>query len=65
MTATGTKHEVVSREEWTEARQALLAREKELTRQRDALAKQRLELPWEKVENEYVFAGPKGQSNAC
>jgi predicted dithiol-disulfide oxidoreductase (DUF899 family) len=60
MTATETGHEVVSREQWIEARKALLAREKEVTRQRDALAKQRRELPWEKVEKEYLFEGPKG-----
>jgi predicted dithiol-disulfide oxidoreductase (DUF899 family) len=60
MTATETRHDVVSREQWIEARKALLAREKELTRQRDELAKQRRELPWEKVEKRYVFQGPKG-----
>ena len=60
MTATETRHDVVSREQWIEARKALLAREKELTKQRDELAKQRRELPWEKVEKRYVFEGPQG-----
>ncbi len=60
MTATETRHDVVSRDQWIEARKALLAREKELTRQRDELAKQRRELPWEKVEKRYVFEGPQG-----
>ncbi|WP_035724275.1 DUF899 domain-containing protein [Fodinicurvata fenggangensis] len=53
---------VVSREDWLEARKALLAREKELTRQRDALSAARRELPWVKVEKTYVFEtleGPK------
>ncbi|WP_022729925.1 DUF899 domain-containing protein [Fodinicurvata sediminis] len=53
---------VVSREEWLEARKALLAREKELTRQRDELSAARRELPWVKVEKTYVFEtleGPK------
>jgi predicted dithiol-disulfide oxidoreductase (DUF899 family) len=61
MTATETRHEIVSREQWLEARKALLAREKEATRQRDALAKQRRELPWEKVEKQYAFEGPEGR----
>jgi len=49
------KHRIVSREEWTEARKALLAKEKELTRQRDKLSAERRELPWVKVEKSYVF----------
>ena len=60
MTATETSHEVVSKEQWLEARKALLAREKEFTRQRDELSRSRRELPWEKVEKKYVFEGPKG-----
>jgi predicted dithiol-disulfide oxidoreductase (DUF899 family) len=39
----------------------LLAREKELTRQRDALAAERRELPWVRVEKPYVFQGPDGE----
>ncbi len=54
-------HKVVSREQWLKARQALLAREKEFTRQRDALSRQRRELPWVKVEKEYVFDTPQGK----
>jgi len=54
-------HHVVSREKWVEARKALLAREKELTRQRDEISRQRRELPWVKVEKNYVFDGPKGK----
>lgn len=52
---------IVSREKWLEARKALLAREKELTRQRDEVSQQRRELPWVKVEKNYVFDGPKGK----
>jgi predicted dithiol-disulfide oxidoreductase (DUF899 family) len=51
-----------TRQEWLEARQALLVREKDLTRQGDAIAKERQALPWVPVEQEYVFAtnaGPK------
>ena len=54
-------HEVVSHEHWVEARRALLAKEKEFTRQRDALSRARRELPWEKVETAYVFDGPDGK----
>lgn len=49
-----------TREEWLQARKALLEREKELTRQSDALAQERLALPWVPVENEYVFATNAG-----
>lgn len=54
-------HPVVSREQWREARTAFLAKEKEFTRLRDELSRQRRELPWEKVEKEYVFDGPNGK----
>lgn len=52
--------EIVSREEWAEARKALLAKEKELTRQRDALNAARRRLPMVKVEKDYTFEGPDG-----
>jgi predicted dithiol-disulfide oxidoreductase (DUF899 family) len=55
------EHRIVSHEEWIAARTAFLAKEKELTRLRDELAKQRRELPWEAVTKEYVFHGPKGK----
>jgi predicted dithiol-disulfide oxidoreductase (DUF899 family) len=55
------RHEIVSREQWIDARKALLTREKEFTRQRDELSRQRRALPWEKVEKQYVFEGPKGR----
>jgi len=61
MSAIDLSHEVVSREKWTEARKALLAKEKELTRQRDEISRRRRELPWVKVEKEYVFDGPQGK----
>jgi predicted dithiol-disulfide oxidoreductase (DUF899 family) len=54
-------HHVVSHEEWLAARTAFLAKEKELTRLRDDLSRQRRALPWEKVEKSYVFDGPKGK----
>ena len=57
----GSRHataQIVSREEWTAARKAHLAHEKELTRARDRLSAERRELPWVKVEKNYVFDGP-------
>ena len=54
-------HQVVSREEWLSARTAFLAKEKEFTRLRDELSRQRRALPWEKVDKQYVFDGPSGQ----
>ncbi|HWG24115.1 DUF899 domain-containing protein [Actinospica sp.] len=53
--------EIVSREEWLEARIALLAEEKTLTRQRDALSAKRRQLPMVRVEKEYVLEGPDGK----
>src|SRR6266702_8495388 len=52
---------VVSREEWLVARKKLLAKEKQLTRQRDAIAIERRQLPWVKVEKNYVFDSPSGK----
>lgn len=54
---------VVSHAEWLAARKAFLQKEKELTRLRDELSKQRRELPWEKVEKKYVFDGPNGKES--
>jgi predicted dithiol-disulfide oxidoreductase (DUF899 family) len=52
---------IVSPKEWLEARVALLAKEKELTHLRDALAKARAELPWVRVQKNYVFEGDRGR----
>jgi predicted dithiol-disulfide oxidoreductase (DUF899 family) len=54
-------HKIVSQDQWLGARKTLLAREKEHTRARDALSRQRRELPWVKVEKPYVFEGPRGK----
>ncbi len=54
-------HPVVSRADWLIARTELLAKEKEFTRLRDELSRQRRALPWVKVEKEYVFDGPQGK----
>ena len=52
---------IVSRGEWLIARQALLAREKELTRLRDDLSRQRRELAMVPVEKDYEFETPAGR----
>jgi predicted dithiol-disulfide oxidoreductase (DUF899 family) len=54
-------HQTVTREQWLEARRVLLAREKEHLRAHDELARARREMPWVKVEKNYVFDGPDGQ----
>ena len=54
-------HEVVSPNEWIASRKELLRKEKEFTKLRDELSRQRRELPWEKVEKQYVFDGPDGK----
>jgi predicted dithiol-disulfide oxidoreductase (DUF899 family) len=58
-----TEHTVVPHDEWIEARRALLTKEKELTRLRDTLSRERRELPWERVEKKYVLTGPDGEEN--
>ena len=50
-----TGHRIGTREEWTAAREELLVREKEHTRLGDELARQRRELPWVRVEKDYVL----------
>ena len=54
------RHQVVSEAEWVEARRRLLVREKEFTRQRDALSAERRNLPWQAVTKKYSFEGPGG-----
>ncbi|MFK7803505.1 MAG: DUF899 domain-containing protein [Anaerolineae bacterium] len=54
---------IVSREEWVAARTAYLAKEKEFTRQRDALSQERRELPWVQVDKDYAFDGPNGKES--
>ena len=54
---------VVSPEEWEQARQKLLIREKEVTRARDALAAERRRMPWTAVEADYEFEGPAGRAS--
>jgi predicted dithiol-disulfide oxidoreductase (DUF899 family) len=55
------EHRVVARDEWLDARLQLLGREKEFTRLRDEIGREQRALPWEAVEQEYVFDGPDGR----
>jgi predicted dithiol-disulfide oxidoreductase (DUF899 family) len=52
---------IVTAQEWEAARERLLAKEKEMTRARDALAAERRRMPWLPVDKEYTFDGPEGQ----
>src|SRR5436190_22873179 len=51
---------IVARAEWDAARQQLLAKEKSLTRARDALAADRRRMPWLAVDKDYAFEGADG-----
>lgn len=52
--------QIVTAQEWTAAREALLAEEKRVLRERDALAAKRRRMPWVEVDREYAFSGPEG-----
>ena len=52
---------VVSRDEWLAARKRYLSKEKEFTRLRDEISRERRELPWVEVEENYVFDTPGGK----
>ena len=54
-------HKIVSQAEWLAARKAHLALEKQFTKARDELSRQRRELPWLKIDRPYVFDGPHGK----
>jgi len=54
-------HQLASKAEWLEARRALLKREKEFTRLRDAINAERLALPWVRVGKDYAFDTPSGR----
>jgi predicted dithiol-disulfide oxidoreductase (DUF899 family) len=58
-----TRHIIGTREEWLPARLELLAVEKELTRRSDELARQRQELPWVRVDKEYLFETDEGSAS--
>lgn len=54
-------HKISTREEWLKGRLELLKKEKELTRQSDEVARLRQNLPWVKVDKEYIFDTEEGK----
>lgn len=56
-----TSHPIVTPDQWTLARRALLAKEKEFLKLRDQLSQARRELPWQRVSDDYVFEGAAGR----
>jgi len=63
MTTPMAKHTTGTRDEWLAARLELLQAEKELTRQSDAVALKRQELPWVRVDKEYRFDTEQGSAS--
>lgn len=55
------EHKVVSQKQWLAARKKFLVEEKKFTRLRDKLNQKRRNLPWVKVEKDYLFEGPDGK----
>ena len=53
-------HSTATRDPWLDARRDLLAAEKDLTRRADEVARLRRQMPWVRVEKDYVFEGPDG-----
>ena len=58
---TNTNHNIVTPSEWLAARKELLAEEKRLTRQMDAVSARRRALPWVKIHKDYQFESRKGR----
>jgi predicted dithiol-disulfide oxidoreductase (DUF899 family) len=54
-------HPIASRDEWLKARQALLEREKKLSRLQDEIAEERRALPWVPVDKPYAFDTTEGR----
>src|SRR5687767_14410262 len=54
---------IVSRQEWKDAWERLLVKEKAQTLARDALAAERRRMPWLAVEKDYLFDGPQGTAS--
>ena len=61
MTTAPNLPKVVSHSEWIDARRKFLAKEKEFTRLRDELSRQRRTLPWERIEKRYELDSTRGK----
>jgi predicted dithiol-disulfide oxidoreductase (DUF899 family) len=57
-----TTHHTATRDEWLDARLGLLKAEKELTRLGDDVARQRRELPWVRIDEDYRFDTESGEA---
>ncbi|WP_337266365.1 DUF899 domain-containing protein [Oryzifoliimicrobium ureilyticus] len=57
------ENDIVSREEWLQARRALLSREKQETRLRDENRAARRSLPWVRVDKQYLFETADGNAS--
>jgi predicted dithiol-disulfide oxidoreductase (DUF899 family) len=58
-----TTHKIGTRQEWLTARLDLLDAEKALTRQSDELARRRQELPWVRIDKNYLFDTDDGTAS--
>jgi predicted dithiol-disulfide oxidoreductase (DUF899 family) len=58
-----TNHKTGTRQEWLDARLKLLEAEKDLTRRSDAVARQRQELPWVRIDKKYKFETDEGSAS--
>jgi len=56
-----TAHQVVSKDEWVQARKRLLLKEKEFSRMQEQLSEERRALPWVRIDKDYTFYGPNGR----
>jgi predicted dithiol-disulfide oxidoreductase (DUF899 family) len=56
-------HRIASRDEWLNARIALLEEEKEFTRRSDELARRRQDLPWVRIDKDYRFETEQGDAS--
>ncbi len=54
---------IATTDEWIKAREALLTAEKAFTRERDELSARRREMPWLRIDEDYVFNGPNGEQS--
>lgn len=57
------EHAIVSNSEWVSKRKELLAKEKEFTRVKDQISQMRRDLPWVRVDKDYIFDGPNGKES--
>lgn len=55
------QHQIVSREQWLEARTALLEKEKAFMKEQDRMSAEKRALPWVRIDKEYVFDSPSGK----